>query len=232
MSKKIAILQSNYIPWKGYFDLIGSVDTFVFYDEMQYTKRDWRNRNKIKTRNGLEWLSIPVSVKGKYNQKISETLVIDGHWARSHWKTIKYHYHSAPYFNEYSSLFEGLYNKASTFKKLVEINHLFIKEICKILGINTKIIHSNQFKLSEKKTKRLVDICVALTANQYISGPSAKDYLDIELFRDNNINLKFINYSGYKEYNQLYGKFEHNVSIIDLLFNEGPRSIKFINNDL
>jgi len=105
--KKVAILQSNYIPWKGYFDMIGLVDEFILYDDMQYTRRDWRNRNKIKTPNGLAWLTIPVEVKGKYFQKINETIISEPQWAKDHWATIKQFYSKARFFKDYKDIFEN-----------------------------------------------------------------------------------------------------------------------------
>ena len=111
MTKKVAILQSNYIPWKGYFDIIASVDEFIFYDEMQYTTRDWRNRNKIKTPQGLKWLSIPVNAKGcqTSGQKISETIISDKNWSTSHWDIIQMNYSKTPFFNEYKNLFKEIF---------------------------------------------------------------------------------------------------------------------------
>ncbi len=107
--KKVAIIQSNYIPWKGYFDIINSVDVFILYDDMQYTRRDWRNRNKIITPKGLQWLTIPVAVKGKYYQKINEVEISDSSWAKKHWGSIVHNYHNAPYFKDYKNLFSSLY---------------------------------------------------------------------------------------------------------------------------
>ena len=109
MSKKAAIVQSNYIPWKGYFDLINKVDEFILYDNVQYTRRDWRNRNKIKTPNGLMWLTIPVEVKGNYLQKVKDTVIGNPKWNREHWQAIIHNYAKAKYFKDYKALFEDLY---------------------------------------------------------------------------------------------------------------------------
>ncbi len=156
--KSVVISQSNYIPWKGYFDLIGMADVFVIYDDAQYTKRDWRNRNKIKTPNGLQWLTIPVEVKGRYLQKINETRIADKNWGQKHWKTIVNTYGKAPYFNLVSDLLSDLYlNKHYTL--LSEINHAFIKKIAGFLGIKTRILRSEQFDLAEGRTERLLGIC-------------------------------------------------------------------------
>jgi hypothetical protein len=214
--KKVAILQSNYIPWKGYFDLINSVDEFIFYDEMQYTKNDWRNRNKIKSPNkdGYVWLSIPVHYKflGENTQQIRDTLVSDYSWAKKHWNTIVQNYKKAPYFIEYRDIIENLYLGKEE-KYLCEINYKFIRAINDILGIKTKISFSTDYKLIDGKTERLVDIIKQTGGMEYISGPAAKDYIDEKLFEDANIKLTWADYSGYPEYSQLYPPFEHGISV-------------------
>lgn len=225
--KKIAISQSNYIPWKGYFDLISMVDEFILYDDMQYTKRDWRNRNKIQTPQGLQWLSIPVEVKGKYFQKICETKISDKNWGTKHWNTIKHNYSKAKYFKEYKDLFEELYLNCDE-EYLSQINYKFIVSICKILGIKTKIRWSSEFNLLDGQTEKLLGICKDCDADVYISGPSAKDYFDDNLAKKKHIQVEWMNYSGYSEYNQLLKPFEHGVSILDLIFNEGSNATKFM----
>lgn len=227
--KKVAILQSNYIPWKGYFDLINSVDEFIFYDEMQYTERDWRNRNKIKTLNGLVWLSIPVNNKGfqQNHQQIKDSLVSDFSWTKKHWGTIFQNYKKTPYFNEYKEIIEELYLGKEE-RYLCEINYKFIRTINNILGIKTKLTFSTDYKLIEGKTERLVDLVKQAGGAEYISGPAAKDYIDEKLFEDADIKLTWMDYSGYPEYNQLYPPFEHGVSILDLIFNCGKNATKYM----
>ena len=225
--KKIAILQSNYIPWKGYFDLINMVDEFILYDDMQYTKRDWRNRNKIKTPQGLKWLSIPVEVKGKYFQKINETKVSEKDWAKKHWQQLQQNYSKSKYFKDYKNIFEELYLNCDE-KYLSQINYKFITTINEILGIKTKLRWSSEFELIEGQTEKLLGICKQCQANSYLSGPAAKDYFDKELAKKENIQVEWMNYSGYQEYNQLFPPFEHGVSILDLIFNEGSNATKFM----
>lgn len=220
---KVAILQSNYIPWKGYFDLINSVDYFVIYDSMQYTRRDWRNRNKIQTTTGLKWLSIPVITKNKFHQSIFDTKVENKNWAQTHWETIKRNYAKATYFKEYKELFEELYlNSNEDF--LSDINYKFLKTINDILGIETKILFSNEFKLAEGKSERLLAICKDLNATTYFSGPAAKDYLNENLFKEEKIEVNWMDYSNYKPYPQVFTPFNHFVSILDLIFNMGENS--------
>lgn len=225
--KKIAILQSNYIPWKGYFDLIAAVDEFIIYDEMQYTKNDWRNRNKVKSKNGIEWLTIPVKMDS-ISQKIDETKVFDKKWFKKHQSTLQTNYAKASCFNETKDFVFGLYEKAESKDKLSEINQIFIKGICDYLGINTKISLSTDYNLIDGKTERLVDLCIQTNATNYLSGPSARDYIDESFFKEKNIILEWMNYSNYKEYNQLNPPFEHGVSILDLIFNKGKNSRNFL----
>ena len=146
---RVAILQSNYIPWKGYFDIIGSVDAFVLYDDMQYTKNDWRNRNKIKTQNGLQWLSIPVRQENLH-QKINETKIIDAKWNINHYRSISQSYAKAPHFKAQKEWLEALYMNATS-EYISGINRHFIDAICEKLGITTKIYDSREFVLSDGK---------------------------------------------------------------------------------
>lgn len=227
MNKKIAIVQSNYIPWKGYFDMINMVDEFVLYDDMQYTRRDWRNRNKIKTHDGLQWLTIPVKVKGNYFQKIKETIVIDKKWQKKHWTALNLNYQKSAHFKEYQDIFENLYlNSDEEF--LSEINYTFISEINKILGIKTKISWSSDYELSGGRSEKLLNICKQSGTMEYISGPAAKNYLNVKLFEKENIKVTWMDYIAYPEYYQLYQPFEHGVSILDLIFNEGESATKFM----
>ena len=220
--KKIAISQSNYIPWRGYFDLIASVDEFIIFDDMQYTKRDWRNRNKIKTKDGPLWLSIPVKVKGKYFQKINEAEINGQSWKINHWKSLKASYSKAPFFKDLSSELEKIYFKEN-YIYLSELNRRLIELICNYLKIKTKIRDSSEFNLKNGKTERLVNICKDLNACEYITGPSAKDYIDQNIFKENKIKLSYINYSKYGSYSQLWGEFVDNLSILDLIFNCGRK---------
>lgn len=226
-NKRIAIVQSNYIPWKGYFDLINMVDEFILFDDVQYTRRDWRNRNKIKTNDGLMWLSISVNAKGNYFQPIKEITISEPTWKIRHWKTIVNHYARAKYFKEYEEVFKDLY-LGSTATYLSQINYRFLTGICSILGIQTKLSWSMDYRLTEGKTEKLIDLCNQVGATEYLSGPTAKGYIDEDLFKQKNIKLRYMDYSGYPEYTQLFPPFEHNVSIIDLIFNEGPNAPKYM----
>ena len=218
--KKVAILQSNYIPWKGYFDLVAAVDEFIIYDDMQYTRRDWRNRNKIKTPQGLKWLTIPVRVKGRYHQAIRETEIDGTDWAKSHWQSLVHNYRSARHFEEIAAIFEPLYIQARHVR-LSALNRLFMEAVCAYLGITTKISNSWDYRLIEGKTERLADLCAQAGGTEYLSGPSARGYVEENLFRDRGIGLTWFDYTGYSKYPQLWGEFVHEVTVLDLLFNCG-----------
>jgi hypothetical protein len=225
--KKVAILQSNYIPWKGYFDIINSVDEFIIYDDVQYTRRDWRNRNKIVTPNGIQWLTIPVEVKGKYLQKINETKINDPDWTQKHWNTIVHNYSKAAFFRKYQEVFRELYLHCQE-TMLSQINHRFIIAINQILGISTRISWSSDFSLRSEKSERLLGLCKDTGGNVYFSGPAAKEYLDVDLFSREGVAVEWMDYNGYPPYRQLSKHFEHGVTILDLIFNEGPEAIKFM----
>lgn len=225
--KKVAIVQSNYIPWKGYFDLIAVVDEFVLYDDMQFTRRDWRNRNQIKTPQGLQWLTVPVQVKGKYHQTIRETVVDGREWATSHWKSFAANYRRAPHYEELASLLEPAYLGFEG-GSLSVLNRTLIELVCRYLGITTRISNSWDYQLIEGKTERLADLCRQAGGTEYVSGPAAKDYIDDQIFASQGIQLTWFDYQGYPEYPQLWGDFAHGVSIIDLLFNCGPSSPQYM----
>ena len=229
-NKKVAIVQSNYTPWKGYFDRINMVDEFILYDNAQYTKRDWRNRNIIKTENGLKWLTIPVNVKGRYLQSIKDVRIVNNEWAKSHLMILKHNYLKASSFKKYYPLFEDLYLKdAFNESYLSKINILFIKTICRLLDINTKITFSSEYNISKTdQSDKIIEICRGAKADSYLTGPLAKRYLDEKKFSDSNIGIEWFNYDNYLQYEQIYPPFHHNVSIVDLIFNKGDSSINFL----
>ena len=223
---RIVILQPSFLPWRGYFHQIYKADTFVFYDDVQYDKRGWRNRNKIKTPGGAEWLTVPVESGGKYLQLIKDAKIDNTQdWRRKQLNAIQYNYHKAPFYNEYINFFNDIYSR--NWDNICELDMYTTKEISKFLGINTRFIKSSEFASAGKKTDRLINICKHLGATHYLSGPAAQDYIEKEKFENNNIVLEYQEYN-YTEYPQVYGKFEPYVSIIDLLFNCGPESWKHI----
>ncbi len=227
--KKVMITQSNYIPWKGYFDSIALVDVFVLYDEVQYTKRDWRNRNLIKTPQGPMWLTIPVEVKGKYYQNIKDVRIADRKWARDHLKAIQYNYARAAAYKEVFPFLEDLYRRSEGMEYLSEVNYLFLQGIMEFLGIRTPLRYSWEYPHeSQDKNLRLIEICRAAGGTDYYTGPAARSYLSESTFEEHGVRVHWLDYGGYPEYPQLYPPFEHGVSIIDLLLNTGAQAPKYM----
>ena len=217
---RVAILQSSYIPWKGYFDLIHAVDRFVFYDDVQFTTRDWRTRNRIKTRNGSQWLSIPAGADR--DRLIHEVVLEDDQWQRKHWACIIHNYAKAPYFKRYSEFFESLY-LARRWRSLSEFNQHATRTIAAdMLGITTEFRDSREFPAQGRRQERLISLLSHMGATHYVSGPSASSYLDPGSFVAAGIELSYHDYAGYPEYPQRHPPFEHAVSVLDLLFNVGP----------
>lgn len=225
--KRVAIVQSNYIPWRGYFDLIASVDEFILFDDMQYTRRDWRNRNVIKTPAGLQWLTVPVKSKGKFHQSIRETEIDGTRWSSQHLKALSLAYARAPFREVGMSLAEPIYT--SGFTRLSELNRAFIEAICRHLVIPTRISSSWDYaSTSNDKSERLVEICRNAEAKCYVSGPAARTYLDEDLFLKHGITVEWFDYKGYPAYPQLWGKFLPEVSVLDLIFNCGDEAARYL----
>lgn len=222
----VAILQSNYIPWKGYFDIIHDVDLFIFYDDVQYTRRDWRNRNKIKTPRGAEWLTVPA--KGGRESLIHEVQLSDTRWQENHWKTLKQFYGKAPFFERHRALLEAVY-LGRTWTHLSILNQYLIQLIShEVLGISAKFVDSRTYAATGAKQDRIIDLLVKCGATRYVSGPSGSDYIDVARFAQIGIELVWKDYSGYPEYTQFHPPFEHGVTILDLLFHTGSDAPWFI----
>jgi len=222
--KSVAILQSNYIPWKGYVDMMASVDEFIFYDEMQFTKSDWRNRNRIKTPQGLHWLSIPAG--SSIQRRICDVNVTDPRWASRHWVTLEANYRRSTCFEEVSEWLQPLY--ASGLDNLSEINQSLLQGVCTYLGITTRLSRSSQYLLEGDRTEKLVNLCKQAGATEYVTGGAARAYIDEGLFTQEGIKLTYFDYAGYPAYPQLWGDFVHEVSILDLLFNCGPEAATYM----
>lgn len=224
--KKVAILQSNYIPWKGYFDIIASVDEFILYDEMQFTKNDWRNRNQIKTPLGVQWLTVPV---GQDIRRRICDVELGQAWQSKHWRTLQGNYRRASYFDEVAKWLEPLY-LSEVHTNLSRMNLMFMEAICGYIGIETRITNCWDYTPTGDKTKtaRLVDLCQQAGATHYLSGPAAKGYIEAPLFDDVGIVLQWADYANYPEYPQLWGEFTHGVTVLDLLFNCGQDAKRYM----
>lgn len=228
MPKTIAIIQSNYIPWKGYFEIIHACDEFMLFDEAQYTDNDWRNRNRIKTPQGVQWLTIPVKYSGRFGQLISETEVANPRWYIKHWKTLQANYARAPHFKTYRDELEAHYMSMAGVTHLSQINRSFLEKINALLGIPTRLTWSHEYASEGKKADRVLSLCLQAGADVYISGPSARAYMDDNLFARHGVQVVYWDYSGYPEYPQLYPPFEHSVSVLDVLFHTGPDAPRYV----
>ncbi|WP_083256023.1 WbqC family protein [Domibacillus iocasae] len=223
---KVVINQSNYIPWKGYFDLIANADLFVFLDNVQYTKNDWRNRNKIITDKGLEWLTIPIN--NSITENINDKYFINDKWKVKHYKTILQHYRHAPFSEEYKFLLDYLYiNNNHNNLSLYNIDSIkFISQ--KILGLKTDFFVFESDKKYDDPNDRLMDILLSVNATTYLTGPAAKNYLNEKIFEQNNIDIHYYEYGPYKKYLQKHPDFIDHVSILDTIFTCGPNTLDYI----
>jgi hypothetical protein len=230
MNNKIIITQSNYIPWKGYFTSMKHATHIVLYDDAQYTRRDWRNRNKIITPSGPTWLSIPIDVKGKYHQKVNEAKVKNNTWPVDHWNKIRQNYRKAPYFNQYSEYFEPIYKDVlPQYEYLTDINRLMLEKCINLLGIEIQILDSRDFEIRGGKTGKLINICKDLEADEYFTGPAAKNYMEEEMFPNNGITLTYYDLDNFPPYQQLWDGFDPFVSVLDMFFNLGDDTLNYFN---
>lgn len=224
--KRVAVLQSSYIPWKGYFDIINDVDTFVFYDDVQFTRQDWRSRNRVIANGNPLWLTIPTGTDIK--RLINQVQLPDHGWQRKHWSTIRHAYTKAPHFRELSPSIEDFY-LSRNWSSLSEMNQQFTRHIAQdLLGIKTEFQDSTALMAEGSKLDRLLDLLKKTGATHYLSGPAARSYIEPERFAEAGITLEYKDYSGYPEYKQASTEFEHAVSILDLLFNVGKDTPDYI----
>jgi len=222
---KVGVIQSNYIPWRGYFDFIGQVDLFVFHDDLQYTKGDWRNRNRIKTPADLIWLSVPVK-SHKTSQLICETQIdYSTNWQKDHLNRFTANYSKALHHSDAIGLLEEAFRFRD--RTISELNVRLIRLVCGYLGITTPMRFSAEYSLTGAKTERLIDLLRKAGASTYLSGPNGRSYLNEGLFRDSCIRLEYKSYD-YAPYPQLWGKFEGAVSVLDLIANCGPMARDYL----
>lgn len=226
---RIACVQPSYIPWRGYFHIIQKCDVFVFYDDVQYTTRDWRNRNRIKTPHGTKWLTVPV-VHVKRGTPIDRVVIDAGSgWAEDHWNRIERSYRAAPYFSDYAPRLRELYERPWT--SLSELDIALTEALCDMLGVRVAFRRASELGVTGVKTERLLRICAGLGATSYLSGPAAKSYIDPADFDRAGVALEWMVYD-YQPYDQLYPPYDPAVSVIDLLFMTGRDAGKHIWGDL
>lgn len=226
MAITVVILQPGYLPWLGFFDQMYKSDIFVILDDAQYDKHSWRNRNRIKTSQGAQWLTVPVLISGK-NKPITKDVLIDNRtsWQKKHLKSIEQNYKKSQFFKYYFNIFEEVLSKE--WKYLIDLDMEFIYRLNAIIGLNRKIIFASDLNIKTDKTERLINICSLLGTSKYLTGDAAKDYINKGEFVKHNIQLEFHNYS-HPTYKQLYGEFIPFLSIIDLLFNCGGESLEIL----
>ena len=225
----ITIHQPQYMPWLGYFDKIRQADIFIILDNVQFKKNEWQNRNRIRTAQGWQWLTVPVL--HDFGQLINEIAVNNKEtWRRSHLKAIELNYRKAPFFDVYFHYFEKLYN--AEFEKLVDINVRSVVLLMELLGIKTKVVLAREYEATEHTTLRLVDLCKHFQAESYLSGEGGEKYLDMSQFQSAGINVRIQKYK-HPVYSQVWagrdgGDFVPCLSVIDLLFNKGPESLSVL----
>jgi hypothetical protein len=224
----VVILQPSYIPWRGYFHQIQKADLFIFYDDVQYDKHGWRNRNRVKTAGGSRWITIPVFSGGAVTEHM---LIKDAKiewtkkWNASHWDILRQSYKAAPYFKQYAPLLQEFYQRQDEF--LADFTIDLTIALARELGIGAKFTRSSSLNAQGTKTDRLVEILTQVGTTHYISGPSAKDYLEEDKLASAGITLEYMVYD-YPEYPQLYPPYDPQVTILDLLFMTGPDAPQFI----
>jgi hypothetical protein len=222
---RVGVIQPSFIPWRGYFDFLASVDLFIFLDDVQYTAQNWRNRNQIKTPKGVEWLTVPVMHKS-LSQLIMETMVMhDTNWQKKHFSAWSLNYRYAPYFDVIMELLSGI--QGDKFDTISKLNIGLIKSICEYLGILTPMILSSSLHLGGQSTQRLINLLIEVGADTYLSGPSADQYLNKDLFKKFEIGLEYKSYD-YIPYPQLWGEFVGNVTVLDVIANCGPEAKSLI----
>ena len=224
--KTVAIIQSNYIPWKGYFDVIHDAELFIFHDCVQFTKQDWRTRNKIKMKDGVKWLSVPVKVPSK-DSRICDVTLADDDWAGKHLRTLHHSLGKAPHWKTLEPFLAEIYSQK--WASLSELNQTVISRIAKEwLGIETELVDSRQYDAQGAKTDRVLDLLKKTGATKYVSGPAAQDYIEQQAFDAAGIELVYKDYRGYPEYPQPHPPFEHGVTILDLLACVGRDAPQYI----
>jgi len=222
----VSIRQPGYLPYIGFFKKIESSDIFVFLDDVQYVRGEWENRNKIRTSDGTMWLTVPVL--NKFGEKLNQVKIDNSkNWSRKHSASIKTNYSKATYFDKYFREIELIFEKKWT--KLIDLNFCLIDYFLNKLKINTKCIRSSDLQIESTKSRRLLDICKKLGATTYLSGTLGVNYLDEKIFQDSELSVIYENFK-HPTYRQIYDEFIPNVSIIDLLFNEGNKAGEIVKN--
>jgi hypothetical protein len=226
---KISVHQPHYHPWIGYFNKIAASDIFVYLDNVQYKKREFQNRNKIRTNTGWSWITVPVVTKGKYFQPISRVEIDNSDsWTKSHWELIKSNYRKSKHFAVYEDYFEQIYS--TKWERLIDLNVAINKYLFEAFDVDTKVVFESALDISATSTERIIQICKVLKADEYITGQGANSYLDQAEFEEAGIKLTWQKFS-HPEYEQVYEGFEPYMSAVDFLFNCGKDCIDIIKTE-
>lgn len=219
--------QPVYLPWMGLFHKIALADTYVSFNQVQYLPKDWNNRNKIKTANGVIWLTVPVLKSGHRKKRLTEIKINnDFPWARKHWKSILQNYSKAPYFKSYADFFEDIYLKKS-WEYLCELNDYMLRWFLETLSIRIKFADAREYNFEGEKSELVLDMCLKLNAKLYIFGALGRDYAETKNFQKKNISVYFQDYN-HPHYPQLHGNIQTHLSVVDWLFNCGQNSLEII----
>jgi hypothetical protein len=218
--------QPVYLPWLGLFHKIALADLFCYFDIAQYQTKDFNNRNKIKTHSGEIWLSVPVESKNHFSKSVGEIRIVQDGWQRKHFKSISMAYQKAPYFRDYIEQFEEVLT-GQAFETLSDLNLAILRLAMRSLEIFTPIVKASEYAFQGVKSDLVLDMCVQLKADVYVFGAQGRDYADVESFRAARVVPYFQEYR-HPQYRQLHGEFKPYMSVIDLLFNEGPRSREIV----
>jgi len=221
---RAVVLQPTYLPWMGYFGMMDETDVFVFYDDVQFSVQSWQQRNKISASQGWMWLTVPIV--RKFGSRINDTRINNStNWNKKHWESIRQSYSKTPFFEQFAPIFQEVYE--NEWEYLTDLNTTLIKKIAGILGLQTKTVLSSELNIEGMKTERLVNMLKKIGADEYISGPGARDYIDVNSFEENNIKLYWYEFQ-HPVYPQIRGEFIPYLSVIDLLFNTGGEAIRYI----
>jgi len=226
---RLVIHQPNFLPYVGFFHKLSLADTFVMMDNTQYDKK-FTNRNKIKIPDGWSWLTVPINKEHKFLPNKLVEINNKENWKEMHWKKITRSYTNSKFFKKnYKSFFEEVYNKE--WKFLFELNSELLRQIIDWLGLKIQIIKESELNINGNSTERLVNVCKELGAETYVSGVGGKEYMNEKLFQKNNIKIEYQKFQC-PTYTQIFGgDFIPDLSIIDLLFNNGPKSLSILTED-
>ncbi|EGW55991.1 WbqC family protein [Candidatus Endoriftia persephonae] len=223
----LSINQPAYLPWLGYFQRIARSDLHVILDHVQFEKNSMVNRNRIRTHDGWCWLTVPVKTRHRFGDLVIHrlTLADDPRWRRKHWDSLRFNYAKAPYFAEHAGFFEASYQR--DWQYLIDLNLHLTRYLLDAFAINTPLLRSSQLMVDGEKSQLLLNLCRSCGADRYLSGPFGRDYLDLDAFSDAGIQVEFDDYQ-HPRYTQIQSRFEPYMSAVDLLFNQGPASLKIL----